>query len=112
MFTPRPGKFTSDKGNELIQAAEDSRRQIEKLRGDVDRLTLTVQSMWELLKKMTEMDDDVLMKMIHEVDGRDGKVDGRPSRTLENCPKCNRPVSLATGICVYCGTAVERKHPF
>jgi hypothetical protein len=94
------------------QAAREAKQDVQKLRDDVDNLKLITQAMWFLLKQKTELTDEALVAMIREVDGLDGKIDGRFVKVPEPCPQCARPVTVSTNMCVYCGIKVERKSPF
>ena len=82
------------------------------MRSDIDRTSLIVQALWELLKKKHGTTEDELLQMILAVDMLDGKVDGKPSRIPDKCPQCARPVSIATSSCFFCGTVVDRKKVF
>jgi DNA repair exonuclease SbcCD ATPase subunit len=77
--------------------------ELDELRTAVDRLALTNQALWELLRERTELTDDELTAKIREVDERDGHADGRMSRETEKCPSCGRPNSAGRGRCLYCG---------
>ncbi len=99
--SPRIGK--DDRKNES---------EILRLRAQVGRLTLACQSMWELLRDRTELDDDILARKIAEVDIRDGSPDGRLGATVIKCPGCGRNTNSRRSVCVWCGVPVDRKHIF
>ena len=106
--TPQNGKQNSDLNNALRSA----KGEITLLRQELDRTTLVVQAMWELLKKKHGETEEDLLHMIDAVDLLDGKLDGKPSRLPENCPDCTRPVSVVTNTCFFCGTEVKRVKVF
>lgn len=90
----------------------ESRRELVKLRRELDYLTLVTQSLWDLTKEKTGLQDADIMARIREFDMKDGKIDGRLVRTPEPCPKCSRMLSLDTNACMFCGIKVDRTKPF
>lgn len=74
----------------------------------IDALELACAAMWDLLKKKGGLTDDELIRAIEEVDGRDGKVDGKMRPVNESCPNCNRRlVTKSRKACVWCGAALK-----
>ena len=71
-----------------VNAAQDS---ITALQGDVERLLILTEALWTLLKRQQKLDDSVLVKLIEEIDLRDGQLDGRVAGTVKECPSCKRP---------------------
>ncbi|MEI6234097.1 MAG: hypothetical protein WCT04_13665 [Planctomycetota bacterium] len=102
----------SKQNNDASAALRNAKGEIALLRQDLDRTTLIVQALWELLKKKHGATENEMLEMIQAVDMLDGKVDGKPSRIPDNCPQCMRPVSVTTNSCFFCGTVVERKKVF
>ncbi|HLX62737.1 MAG TPA: hypothetical protein VKX17_15780 [Planctomycetota bacterium] len=102
----------SKQSNEISNALRSAKSEIEKLRQELDRTTLIVQALWEMLKKKHGATEEEMLQTIESVDLMDGKLDGKPSRIPENCPDCQRPVSVATSTCFFCGTPVVRKRVF
>ncbi len=85
-------------------AAEDETR---KLRRDVDRLTLACLAMWQILQSRTNLTDEDLRRIMHELDASDGRVDGRiDAGTPGRCAQCDRPVLKGKARCTYCGAEV------
>ena len=113
MLIPMPGGGSNNKqNNENSNALRNAKSEIAALRQELDRTTLIVQAMWELLKKKNGATEDEMLEMILAVDLMDGKIDNKPSRLPENCPQCQRPVSISTNSCFFCGTVVERLKVF
>ena len=106
--TGQNNKQNNDVGNALRNA----KGEIALLRQELDRTTLIVQAMWEMLKKKHGANEEEMIAMIEAVDMLDGKIDGKPTRLPETCPECTRPVSIATHTCFFCGKVVERKTVF
>ena len=85
--------------------AEDSSKAIE-LR--LQALELSCEAIWTILKEKNGFTDDQLVAAITEVDGRDGKVDGKISRAERICPTCNRKVLTRNPTkCSWCGGALH-----
>ena len=78
----------------------------------VDRLSLACQAMWELLRDRSELTEDDIEAKILEIDGRDGRVDGKIATKLVDCAACGRPTNSRRGSCVMCGAPLKRDHQF
>ena len=76
---------------------------VECLEDNIDRLTLITQALWELLQKKLGIEESELTLLIEEIDLRDGRLDGKISKTPQKCSKCNQSVSVKTNVCFYCG---------
>ena len=87
-------------------------RQVDTLQKRLDRLHLITQALWELLRERLGLNDEDLMKLIEEIDLRDGVKNGKVARQPVMCPDCKKPASMRTDICLYCGKVVERENPF
>ncbi len=55
--------------------------EIAKLRKEVAQLALTCQALWEITREQSGLSDEAIEQKIREVDGRDGKVDGRMGKS-------------------------------
>jgi len=106
------GSQNNKQNNESNSALRSLKNEVAQLRQELDRSTLILQALWELLKKKNSATEEELVEMISAIDMLDGKADGKPSRVPEDCPDCLRPLSLATNTCFFCGTVVERKKVF
>jgi len=98
------------------QSARDARSEaraatteVQLLRGEVDRLYMITEALWSLLKEQGSYDDQSLAETIHQIDLRDGKLDGRVSTTEgpRACSSCGRTTSKKRPLCMYCGNPVE-----
>lgn len=85
----------------------DANNRVAVLERRVDRLTLLTQAMWELLRTNSQSDDLDLINMVEEIDGRDGKVDGKISTKIVDCPKCPGKINSKRNFCMVCGHVVE-----
>lgn len=90
-------------------SAVDETRQ---LRRDVDRLTLACLAMWQIIQSQTNLTDEDMKRMMHDLDASDGRVDGKISVDAGRCPKCDRPALRGRSACMYCGATVATTTPF
>jgi hypothetical protein len=86
--------------------ARDAERELAALQRRVDFLTIASQAMWELLRERLGMSDQQILDRIKVVDLRDGKADGKISKSILSCPQCQRNNQSGQSQCVYCGTAL------
>lgn len=86
--------------------------EIHEMQRHLDRLSLACQSMWELVREKTELTEEELDLKILEVDSRDGRVDGKISRQITDCPHCGRKTNTRRSHCLMCGGELSRPHPF
>ena len=69
---------------------------------------MITEALWTLLKQQHGFADEVLTKLIAEIDLRDGKLDGRAAaQSPQPCPFCGRPISTRRPFCLYCGKPVQ-----
>lgn len=71
----------------------------------VDRLSLICMAMWSLLQDKTKLTEEDLMERVKIIDLMDGKEDGKATRTVSRCSRCNRPMNVRHKKCIYCGHA-------
>ncbi len=85
--------------------AMEARIGVDKLKGDVERLMLITEALWELLREEHGCTDEQLIAKITEIDLRDGKLDGRVSTKAQPraCPQCGRVIMRDRTQCAYCG---------
>jgi len=94
-------------GTQARRIASDVRTQNESIRGDIERLFVITEALWEFLKAQHGYADEDLVKVIQEIDLRDGKLDGKVARTAApDCPRCGRKLMSKRPVCLYCGAAV------
>lgn len=87
--------------------AETSREYFRLLEGKIGSLALACQSLWEILEENTDITRDQLLAKMEEVDLRDGRKDGKLSKTVEACGSCGRRTSRRRPNCLYCGEKQE-----
>ncbi|MBM3822088.1 MAG: hypothetical protein FJ404_04200 [Verrucomicrobia bacterium] len=77
-----------------------------------DALTIACQALWELLRRNSDLSDDLLIRTMEEIDLRDGKQDGKITRRPVPCPKCRRNSQSGRSHCLYCGELLPVVHVF
>ena len=71
----------------------------------MEYLNQVVEGLWNLLRDRQELTDERLLREVKALKER-----GEHAPDL--CPMCDRPLSLRTNACNYCGTRVERSRIF
>ncbi len=80
-------------------------------RFDFNRLELTCQAMWIIMKEKLNLTDEDLVACIAELDLSDGIADGKKAKAILTCPNCKRANSRSLEFCMYCGQ-ILRSSPF
>ena len=102
------GKTARRAAGDAAEAAAD----LATLEQRFERLALACMAMWELLQERTDLGDEDLAERIREIDLRDGEADGKVTRTIQHCPKCDRTMSPRHNKCLYCGYESLETRPF
>jgi len=84
-----------------------TRSELGEVRDAVDRLALVNQALWEIVQERLVLGEDDLEAKVREIDGRDGRVDGRMTAGVTHCPTCQRPNAGGRSVCLYCGAALR-----
>ena len=91
------------------RAATDARTEIEALRVDVEKIFMITEALWNILKEKHEYSDDDLVRMVQDIDLRDGQLDGKVAKKPNPaCPQCGRTLMGRHPICIYCGAVCHR----
>jgi hypothetical protein len=104
----------SDGRQSDVGAARDLEvaHEVAVLRQRLDRLEMITEALWSVIKSRTDASEAEALRLVEEIDMRDGKLNGRTVSVPHNCAKCSRVVSSATGICPYCGAQNFRTSVF
>ena len=78
-------------------------RRVKRLEEQVERLTLSSMALAELLRDRLGVPQAEIEAKVHEIDLRDGRLDGKLSRPAPVCPGCQRANSPHRTACLYCG---------
>ncbi len=87
---------------EVRHQRQATRDEIHALHERIDRLTLVCEAMWNLLAESGELAENDLVKMITDLDGEDGAVDGQRTRKPTQCA-CGAMVNPKLKACQFCG---------
>ncbi len=79
---------------------------------DIERLRLTCQAMWELLRDKHGLSDDDIEEKIQEIDLRDGVEDSQMTVTMVTCPSCGKQGRSYRRVCLYCATEIPKSEVF
>lgn len=97
-----------DGGESVSRAATDVRAQNEIIQCDVEKLFMLTEALWTILKEKHGCTDAELVQRVQEIDLRDGKLDGKVTKVIPDCPKCGRKLMGKRPVCLYCGAEVAR----
>ncbi|MCA9283427.1 MAG: hypothetical protein KDA30_15475 [Phycisphaerales bacterium] len=87
-------------------------REVGYMEQRLERLALTCQAMWELMREHTGITEEQLMARMEEIDFRDGALDGKMKSGVITCPTCKRRVNTKHSICMYCTHPIPKPHAF
>jgi hypothetical protein len=108
-FGPMISDFgSSQQANEATTRANAAEMRVRELEHRVERLALTCNAMWDLLRNQAGITDRQLQEKIQQMDA----ADGAHARNMLKCPGCGRQISPRKGKCIYCGTACGNASAF
>jgi hypothetical protein len=82
--------------------------EIRALEHQVGHLALASMAMAEILRDHLGISGEVIEAKIHEIDLRDGKLDGTFHPPAKSCEECGRVSGPMSPICLYCGTPLPK----
>jgi hypothetical protein len=108
--------------NRVLDASLDAKKsqidhermaqQVRALEVQIDRLTLALATVTELFCERNEVTQEQLAEKIREIDLRDGKLDGKISRTenkqVKKCSSCQGVNNELRHTCLYCDKALPQ----
>lgn len=96
-----------------VERLKDRLDQLEEALRRNEHAALTAEAVKDAIVVNALLTSEEMDKAIARVDLRDGVEDGRIgedwSGAATACPRCDRPVNVKRGECVYCGTRFKRK---
>lgn len=106
----RTAKDVRRKQDRQESKTERLEERVSDLERRLDKQTLVVMALWELLERETSLTREQLLAEVERIDLLDGKLDGRfaPEKTAaasaaRSCRACGRPLSRTHRRCFYCG---------
>jgi len=93
----------ADKTLDLASSAGSLQRRL-------DMMTLANQALFEILRDRFGLTEEEVIRRMAEIDGRDGKSDGKIGARVVSCRRCGRKVSTARQRCMYCDEVVVDGH--
>lgn len=88
--------------------AREARTDVELFKHDLDRLLMITEALWTLMKQEHGYTDEVLTKLIGEIDQRKVTPDGATVKDpAVACPSCGRPNLANRTFCIYCGKPIQ-----
>lgn len=97
----------SQTARDAQSTARDAERELAALQRRFDSLTITSQALWEIIRERMGLTDKQILDRIKEIDLRDGKADGKISKTILSCSQCQRNNQSGQSSCIYCGTPLS-----
>ncbi len=85
----------------------DLQRRLNYMEEWLDRMSIGMMAMSELLTERHGITEADIEAKVREIDLRDGVEDGKVTRHMNKCPKCQRDNNGRRASCLYCGTALE-----
>lgn len=100
-------------GDRAALAAARVQTQNEAILFDLEKLFMITEALWTILKQQHGYTDEHLVETIQGIDLRDGKLDGRVTKSSQRptCPQCGRIISRRKARCLYCGADAPQQ-PF
>ena len=101
------GAYASVEATAAQNTAREASTNVELLKHDIDRLLLITEALWTLMKQQQGYADDVLLKLIEQIDGKKAIVNGITVKDPPlMCPSCGRPNAAKRLFCIYCGKPI------
>lgn len=90
-----------------LDATHDARAALtntEIMASKLERLLMITEALWTFIKKEHNKTDSDLIRMVAEIDARDGRIDGRVAAEPPiPCSACNRITTKHRPKCIFCG---------
>ena len=77
----------------------------------ISKLSLICRAMWSIMQQRLGVTPEDLLKRITEIDGVDGRVDGKVTKPALQCPQCKSLICRQFNRCLFCGYEVPDRDP-
>ena len=94
--------------NSAKSAAVDAKAQVREFQRQLDKSMMLVEALWTLCQEAHGWTDQQLVDRVTDIDLRDGKLDGKVSRSARPCPECERIIAADRSQCMWCGSRDEQ----
>lgn len=91
--------------------AQDAKSLVEQLEDRINRLSLLSMAAWSLASEKLGITPEEFQKRVEELDLSDGKLDGKITPQVGECPKCKKQLSKRNRSCIYCGYKLPPSFP-
>lgn len=105
----REAQADAENAQRKVKSVEDKVRDLER---KCSSMALASQALWELLKQNSNLRDEDIVNKILEIDMRDGRADGKMSRSIVKCSSCGRKSNSTRSQCLYCGSPISKTNVF
>ncbi|HKI68018.1 MAG TPA: zinc ribbon domain-containing protein [Verrucomicrobiae bacterium] len=103
-----PGGYAMASATAAESSAREARTDVELFKHDLDRLLMITEALWTLMKQEHGYTDDVLIKLIQDIDKRKVVVEGVAAKEPPLvCPACGRLNQAKRSFCMYCGKPIS-----
>jgi len=100
----RAGMSAASDASSAKSAASQAKRDVTHIEDRLDRLALINMAMWSLIQDKTNLTEADLLERVKIIDLMDGVEDGKVTRTVSKCAKCDRVMNARHDKCMYCGS--------
>ena len=115
LFSGAQGTYRNTQGNMAAEreaagakhAAKRAEQHANLLEANLAKSLMISEALWKLLAEKTGLTENDLIEKLHEVDMRDGVLDGKNQRGIAECAACGRKVSGRHAACLYCGEVIN-----
>jgi len=89
-------------------AATDAKAQMREYQRQLDKSMMLIEALWTMCREAHGWSDQQLVDRVTDIDLRDGKLDGKVSRSARPCPECGRTIAADRSQCMWCGCRDEQ----
>ena len=106
-FSARRPQTAEDSVRETSCTAGSALASAELMQSEIERLLMITEALWSFIKREHNLTDADLIRMLAQIDARDGRIDGRVAATPPApCPHCQRISAKNRPTCIYCGSPI------
>lgn len=103
-------RHADERAQQAVEKTLDLKSDARSLQRRLDVMALANQALFEILRDKLGISEDEVVTRMAEIDGRDGKKDGKIGPTVVACRRCGKKVNTARQRCMYCAEVVVDGH--